>query len=74
LHGFNQFVRAARSFGVLGWLDDVDPNMILDHFCHETVHRPARRDDQVKHRGAPLFFFKRPLDGFDLTANTTNSI
>jgi hypothetical protein len=72
LHGLDQLLGAARALGILGRIDDVHPDMVLDHFGHEAAHGAAGRDDQMQHSGAALLTLKSALDRLDLAAHAAD--
>src|SRR4029077_7582890 len=74
LHRLDQFLGAARPLGVLRRVDDVEADMILDHFGHQAVHGAARGDDQMQHRGAALLVLERALDRLDLAAHAADPV
>jgi hypothetical protein len=68
-------------FGALGAraalmirIDDVHPNMILDDFSHQAVHRPARSDDEMEDGGASFFLLDRALERLDLTEDAAHPV
>src|SRR5215471_20235852 len=74
LDRLDQLFRAALTLGALRGLDDVKPNMVLDHLGHQAVDGAARGDDQMQHRGAALFLLQGPLDRLDLAGDAPNAI
>src|SRR5580692_4596824 len=74
LHGLDQLFGTARPLGVFHRVDDVEADMVFDHFGHQAVHGAARRDDQMQHRGAALLAFERALDRFDLAAHAADAV
>lgn len=69
LHGLDQFLGAARTVGASVRVDDVESDVVFDHFCHQARHGAARCDNEVQHAGAALFLLECPFHGFDLAAN-----
>lgn len=49
-------------------------NVVLDDLRDQAVYRSARRDHNVQHLAATLFFFECPLHRFDLTADASNPV
>ena len=64
----------ARAFGVLRRIDDMQPDVILDHLGHQAVHGAARGDDQVQDGGAAFLVLERAFDRLDLAAHAPDPI
>jgi len=56
------------------WIENVKPDVPLDHFGHQSVHCAAARGDIVEHIGAFRFLFQRAIDRLDLTADAADAI
>ena len=65
---------AAAALGVTRRIDDMKPDMVLDHFAHQAGQRAAGRDDKVEHVGAALFLVQRALNGLDLATHAFDPI
>ena len=74
LHGFNQLLRAAGALRAVNRIDDVEPDMILDHFGHEAAQSAARSDDEVEYVGAISVLLDRSLNRLDLATYAPHSV
>jgi hypothetical protein len=74
LYRFDQFFRAARPLGVLGSVDEVKLDVVLDHFGHKAIEPTTRCHDQMKDRRAPLSFLECAPDSLDLATHATDPI
>jgi hypothetical protein len=55
-------------------IDNMLTDVILDDLRHETVHRPARSDHEVKDGGATPFFLDRAFKRLHLAENPPHSV
>src|SRR6516225_11717614 len=55
------------------WCGHMTPDVVLNHFRHQAVHRPPDRGDDLQHVGTAYFGFKRPLYCFDLPPNAAHA-
>ena len=74
LYCLDQFFSTARALRILRRVDDVQPDVILDHFGHQAAERAACRHDQVQHAGAALIVRNCALDRLDLAAHAPHAI
>src|ERR1700722_5444649 len=74
LHGLDQLLGTAFPLGILDRIDDMQPDMVFNHFSHQAVHGAARRDDKMQHAGAAFFILERAFDRFDLTAHAADPV
>jgi len=47
-------------------------NVILNHLGHQAIHGTAYRSNHLQHVGTADLTLKRPFNGFDLPADTSN--
>ena len=47
-------------------------DMVLDYFCHQSIHRTADGGDNLQHVSAADLGFKCALDGFNLPTDTSH--
>ena len=75
MNDVDQFLGAfgARASFVIR-IDDVHPNMILDDFSHQAVHRAAGGDDEMEDVRASFFAFDCALEGLDLTEDAAHPV
>jgi hypothetical protein len=68
------FSRAAGWLFVIVGVDQVRPDVVLEHDSQQAVHRAAATGDLLQYVDAPTLVFERSLDRSDLTLDTADSV
>jgi hypothetical protein len=71
LHGFNQLLSSTGALKAADRIDDVEPDMILDHVGHQAAQGAARSDDEVESTSVLL---DRSLNRLDLATYAPHAV
>jgi hypothetical protein len=74
LHGFNQLLSSTGALKAADRIDDVEPDMILDHVGHQAAQGAARSDDEVEYIGATSVLLDRSLNRLDLATYAPHAV